>query len=121
MIVVGMIAGVLVTVPVTPDYSAPDPVVMPADPEYPTVWDELAECESHGEWDYDPATATWGTRIHEGGVQFAPSTWDAFRLDGYPDAAYDATREQQIAVAERVLDAQGWAAWPACSRKMGLR
>ena len=99
---------------------APAPPPPPPAPAV-TVWDRLAECESHGEWDYDPATATWGTRIYEGGVQFLPKTWDDYRPDGYPDAAYDATREEQIVVAERVLAEQGWRAWPACSRELGLR
>lgn len=54
-------------------------------------------------------------------MQFLPETWDAFAPDGFPDAAYDATRVEQIAVAELVLDAQGWGAWPACSRTLGLR
>jgi hypothetical protein len=34
---------------------------------------------------------------------------------------HKASRSQQIKVAERVLKAQGWKAWPACSRKLGLR
>ncbi|MGH0053625.1 MAG: transglycosylase family protein, partial [Sphaerochaetaceae bacterium] len=41
--------------------------------------------------------------------------------EGYPEAAYQATREQQILVGERVQAAQGWKAWPACSLKIGLR
>ncbi|HET8614832.1 MAG TPA: transglycosylase family protein, partial [Actinomycetales bacterium] len=31
-----------------------------------------------------------------------------------------ASRAEQIAIAEKVLDRQGWGAWPACSRKLGL-
>lgn len=86
-----------------------------------SVWYRLAECESHGDWGYNPNTATWGSRIFEGGLQFHPSTWDGYRPAGYPAAAYLATPAQQIAVAERVLAEQGWRAWPACSRKLGLR
>lgn len=84
------------------------------------VWDRLAQCESHGEWDYGPHS-NWGSGIYEGGLQFHPNTWDAYKLAGYPAAAYQATREQQIVVGERVLAAQGWGAWPACSRELGLR
>lgn len=86
-----------------------------------TVWDRLAECESHGEWDYDPTTADWGSRLFQGGLQFKPSTWEAYAPAAFPDVAYAASREQQIQVAERVLEEQGWVAWPACSRKLGLR
>jgi hypothetical protein len=102
-----------------------------------TVWDRLAECES-GNWinggtSFERGSARWywarpgtqvppwGTTIHHGGLQFHPGTWTAYRLDGYPQFAYDATREQQIAVGERVLAAQGWGAWPTCARKLGLR
>lgn len=100
-----------------PAVSPPDPATVPAG----SVWDRLADCESGGEWHYDPATATWGSRHFEGGLQFEPSTWDAYRPDGFPDAAHAATPAQQIAVAERVLSEQGWGAWPHCSRQMGLR
>lgn len=77
-------------------------------------WDALARCESGGDW-----ASTVGT--YEGGLQFHPGTWDAYKDPGMPDAAYQASREVQIAVAERVLAQQGWGAWPACSRKLGYR
>jgi hypothetical protein len=32
-----------------------------------------------------------------------------------------ATRKQQIAIATKVQQRQGWGAWPACSYKLGLR
>lgn len=79
-----------------------------------SVWDRLAMCESSGNW-----ASTVG--LYEGGLQFHPDTWDAYKPVGYPDAAYQASRAQQILVAERVLAQQGWGAWPACSRKLGLR
>ena len=92
-----------------------------------TVWDHLADCES-GEWDRNSnpisGTANWHSTEHglyQGGLQFHPDTWDGFKPSGYPDEAYQANRNQQIRVAERVLEAQGWGAWPACSRKLGLR
>lgn len=96
-----------------------------------TVWDRLADCES-GDWDADGqpigGTARWDYGltfdhgdIFEGGLNFDPDTWDAFRDPGMPDHAGNATRAQQIAVGERVLAAQGWQAWPTCSRMLGLR
>lgn len=85
-----------------------------------SVWDRLAKCESHGEWDYGPHSG-WGSGIYHGGLQFHPNTWANYRPADYPDKAYQASREQQISVAERVLEEQGWQAWPACSRKLGLR
>jgi len=120
----------------------PEPEPEPQPPPEPqqverNVWDRLADCES-GNWidggtSFETGSARWywarpgtevppwGTTIHHGGLQFHPGTWSAYRLEGYPQYAYNATREQQIAVAERVLAEQGWQAWPTCSRKLGLR
>ena len=98
----------------------------PAPAPQRSVWDQLADCES-GSWTGDggfvEGSATWTSTkgLFEGGLQFHPDTWDGYRDPGMPGAAYEASREQQIAVAERVLDAQGWGAWPVCSRKLGLR
>jgi resuscitation-promoting factor RpfA len=74
-------------------------------------WDTLAECESSGNW-----SANTGNGF-SGGLQFTPSTWAAYGGTQYSSNAKDATREQQIAVAEKVLAAQGPGAWPACSAK----
>ncbi|MHA6796845.1 transglycosylase family protein [Pseudonocardia bannensis] len=77
-----------------------------------SAWDRLAQCESGGRWNINTGNG------YSGGLQFNPTTWRAF---GGTGSAHNASREQQIAVAERVLAAQGWGAWPACSSKMGLR
>ena len=87
--------------------------VAPADTGTPvSTWDKVAQCESGGNW----ATST-GNGFH-GGLQFTASTWRSFGGSGMP---HQASRTEQIAVAERVLAAQGWKAWPACSHKLGLR
>ena len=77
-----------------------------------SVWDKLAQCESGGRWNINTGNGYYG------GLQFSPSTWRAFGGSGMP---HQASRAEQIAVAERTLAAQGWNAWPSCSRKMGLR
>ena len=79
------------------------------------VWDNVAWCESGGNWGYN------GSSGYDGGLQFHPGTWRGFGGQEFAEFAWQATREQQIIVAERVLDSQGWRAWPACSRKLGLR
>src|SRR5215207_3320673 len=76
-----------------------------------STWDALAQCESGGNW------ATNTGNGFSGGLQFSPSTWAAY---GGTGSASDASREQQIAVAERVQASQGWGAWPSCSAKLGL-
>ena len=94
-----------------------------------TTWLRLADCES-GEWDADatpiPGSAEWdygadADTMFEGGLHFEPSTWDEFRDPSMAAHAGDAVPLAQLVVAERVLDAQGWQAWPVCSRKLGLR
>jgi LysM repeat protein len=74
-------------------------------------WDALAQCESGGNWGINTGNG------YSGGLQFSPSTWAAYGGSG---SAADASREQQIAVAERVLEGQGWGAWPSCSSQLGL-
>ncbi|MBN9103012.1 MAG: LysM peptidoglycan-binding domain-containing protein [Pseudonocardia sp.] len=78
-----------------------------------TTWDKLAQCESGGRWDINTGNG------FQGGLQFTPSTWRAFGGTVYAPAAHQATRAQQIAVAEKVLAKQGWNAWPSCSKKVG--
>ncbi len=79
-----------------------------------SVWDQLAQCEATGDWHINTGNG------FSGGLQFTPSTWAAFGGTEYAPEAYMATREQQIAVAEKVQAAQGWGAWPACTAKMGM-
>lgn len=68
-------------------------------------WDAVAACESGGNW------ATNTGNGFSGGLQFTPSTW---RANGGTGSPQNATREQQIAVANRVLATQGIGAWPVC-------
>lgn len=96
----------------------------------PRVWSRIADCES-GEWDATatpvPDSAEWaygdgaGDQHFEGGLHFAPGTWEAFREPRMPEHAGRATPVSQMLVAERVLDQQGWQAWPVCSEKVGVR
>ena len=83
-----------------------------ADAAPASAWDRLAQCESGGNWNASTGNGYYG------GIQFNARTWHAFGGSGMP---HQASRAEQIAVAERTLAAQGWNAWPACSRKMGLR
>ena len=77
-------------------------------------WDRLAQCEAGGNWHINTGNGYYG------GLQFSASTWRAYGGGEYAPTADQATREQQIAVAERTLAAQGWGAWPACSARLGL-
>ncbi|KRE89957.1 LysM peptidoglycan-binding domain-containing protein [Arthrobacter sp. Soil764] len=76
-----------------------------------STWDALAQCESSGNWSINTGNG------FSGGLQFTPSTWAAYGGTGSPE---NASREQQIAVAERVQASQGWGAWPSCAAQLGL-
>lgn len=84
----------------------------PASAAPSSTWDRLAKCESSGNWGANTGNG------FSGGLQFTASTW---RAHGGTGSAHRASRSEQIRVAERVLANQGWGAWPACSRKLGLR
>ncbi len=76
-----------------------------------STWDAIAQCESSGNWAINTGNG------FSGGLQFTPSTWAAFGGVGAPE---NASRAEQIAVAERVQAGQGWGAWPSCSAQLGL-
>ncbi|WP_408931750.1 transglycosylase family protein [Corynebacterium sp. YSMAA1_1_D6] len=80
-----------------------------------SVWDSIAQCEATGNWSINTGNG------FSGGLQFTPSTWASFGGTEYAPEAWQASREQQIAVAQKVQAAQGWGAWPACTAKLGLR
>ncbi|MDO4908829.1 MAG: transglycosylase family protein [Corynebacterium sp.] len=80
-----------------------------------SVWDAIAQCEAGGNWAINTGNGYYG------GLQFNAGTWLAYGGGQYASTANGATREQQIAIAEKVQAAQGWGAWPACTSKLGLR
>lgn len=88
------------------------PLPPPPSPGDIGIWYDLAQCESGGRWHLD------GT--YDGGLQFHPDTWRRWKPSGYPEYAYQATPEQQIAVGQRLQRARGWHPWPSCARKLGL-
>ena len=78
------------------------------------VWDRLAQCESGGNWSINTGNGYYG------GLQFGLGTWAGYGGTAYAARPDLATREQQIAVAERLRAARGYAPWPACAAKLGL-
>jgi hypothetical protein len=78
------------------------------------TWNRLAGCESGGNWHINTGNGYYG------GVQFNAGTWLGYGGGKYASRADLASRDEQIAIAEKVLKAQGWGAWPACSAQLGL-
>ncbi|MEV8453186.1 transglycosylase family protein [Streptomyces sp. NPDC052095] len=87
---------------------------VPAQAAPTDVWEKVAACESTGNWQINNGNG------HFGGLQFTRSTWSAYGGTAYAPRADLATKQQQIAVAEKVLEAQGPGAWPTCSTRAGL-
>ncbi|GGK09710.1 peptidoglycan-binding protein LysM [Streptomyces camponoticapitis] len=79
-----------------------------------STWDRVAECESGGMWSADLGNGYYG------GLQISQETWVDFGGTAYAPTADQASRSQQIAVAEKILAAQGPSAWPTCALVTGL-
>ncbi|MGI5365916.1 transglycosylase family protein [Streptomyces iakyrus] len=78
------------------------------------TWNKVAACESTNNWSINSGNGFYG------GLQFTQSTWEAYGGRAYAARADLASKDQQIAVAEKVLDGQGPGAWPVCSKRAGL-
>ncbi|WP_454195678.1 transglycosylase family protein [Nocardia sp. Marseille-Q1738] len=94
------ITGALVAVPFT--FSTASASAAPTHD-----WDGVAQCESGGNWGINTGNGYYG------GLQFSQSTWAANGGQGY---AHNASKEEQIRVAENVLATQGPGAWPTCGK-----
>ena len=79
-----------------------------------SVWDDLARCESGGNWAINTGNGYYG------GLQFSHGTWHNYGGGEFADYPHEATREEQIIVAERLRAARGYAPWPACRAELGL-
>ncbi|MCF3181319.1 transglycosylase family protein [Streptomyces polychromogenes] len=94
------VAGVAVAAPLMAAGSASAATV--------SEWDKVAACESGGNWSINTGNGYYG------GLQFSASTWAAYGGKAYAAQANQATKSQQIAIAEKVLKGQGKGAWPSC-------
>jgi LysM repeat protein len=79
-----------------------------------TIWDRIAQCESGGNWAINTGNGFYG------GLQFTSGTWLGYGGGAYAPRADLASRDAQIAVAQKVQAGQGWGAWPVCSVKAGV-
>ncbi len=91
------------------------PVGVPDD----SYWDRMATCETGGNWSMS------GSR-YSGGVGFANTTWNAWGGREFAPNAGQATREQQIVVANRVatqgygsVAAVGYSGWGCARHSVG--
>jgi len=100
VVVAGVAIGAPFAIAAAPASASPD-------------WDAIAKCESGGNWHINTGNGYYG------GLQFSAGTWRAYGGSAYAATADKASRAQQIAVATKVQRAQGWGAWPTCSKRAG--
>jgi nucleoid-associated protein YgaU len=84
----------------------------PASAAAPNDWDAVAQCESSGNWSINTGNGYYG------GLQFSLSSWAAAGGTQYASRPDLATKAQQIAAAEVLLDMQGPGAWPTCGKAL---
>jgi hypothetical protein len=78
------------------------------------IWDRLAQCESSGNWAINSGNGYYG------GLQFSYGTWHAYGGGAFAAYPNQASRGEQIVVAERLRAQRGYQPWPACRIKLGL-
>lgn len=96
-----------VRVPVTP---TPTPTVV-AVAESGDIWDQLAKCESGGNWSINTGNGYYG------GLQFSQGAWNSVGGAGLPS---DASRDEQIEKGKALQAKRGWGAWGLCAKKLNL-
>jgi len=75
-------------------------------------WDAVAQCESGGNWHINTGNGFYG------GLQFDYGTWLSNGGGSYAPRADLATREQQIAIANKLYAARGASPWPVCGQRL---
>lgn len=91
--------------------SAPEPEEEAPPVAGDSVWDQLAECESGGNWSANTGNGYYG------GIQFSLPTWQSVGGSGYP---HEHSREEQIKRGKILQERSGWGQWPHCAAELGL-
>lgn len=76
----------------------------------PINWEAIATCESGGNWSADTGNGGYG------GLGISATDWDDNGGLGLPSQA---SPQQQIAVAKRIMANRGPGAWPVCASRGG--
>ncbi|MBM3658159.1 MAG: DUF348 domain-containing protein [Actinobacteria bacterium] len=75
------------------------------------MWDRIAQCETAGNWGMQGP-------LYSGGLGFYNGTWESFGGRDFANNAGQATREEQIIVAERIRSRVGIGGW-GCAHTLG--
>lgn len=95
-------------VPATP---TPTPQPVTVDPNSEEIWEKIADCESHKNWNIDTGNGYFG------GLQFSQGAWESVGGTGNPAAA---SREEQIMRGKQLQAKRGWGVWGMCAKQLGL-
>ncbi|WP_133912343.1 transglycosylase family protein [Streptomyces sp. NBC_00582] len=79
-----------------------------------TVWDKVAQCETGGSWSANEGDGEYG------GLSLSQEDWETYGGLDYAARADLASRNQQIAVAQKLLAAEDIGAWGTCGLTSGL-
>lgn len=77
----------------------------PLNLEREEMWDRIAKCESGGNWSINTGNG------HYGGLQFKLQTWRSVGGHEFAEYPHQASREEQITVANRLYEKQGTQPW----------
>ena len=76
------------------------------------AWYRLRQCESGNNYKINTGNGYYGA------YQFSAGTWRAYGGTGLPHQASPAEQDRR---ARLLYQARGWAPWPGCARRLGLR
>ncbi|SER75639.1 LysM domain-containing protein [Streptomyces sp. yr375] len=79
-----------------------------------TVWDKVAQCETGGSWSAHKGDGEYG------GLSLTQKQWETYDGLDYAASPDLASRNQQIAVAQKLLAAENIGAWGTCGLTSGL-
>jgi uncharacterized protein YabE (DUF348 family) len=80
--------------------------------KYNPLWDKMANCETGGNW------AATGQK-YQGGLGIYFQNWNYYGGRKFAPIAGQATKYEQIIVAEKIQHDHGWHAW-GCAKTIGL-
>jgi uncharacterized protein YabE (DUF348 family) len=80
--------------------------------KYNPLWDKMARCETGGNW-------SASGQDYQGGLGIYWKNWNHYGGRDFAATAGQATKYEQIIVAERIREDHGWHAW-GCADRIGL-
>lgn len=83
----------------------------PVSPDSSDIWEQIAMCESRGNWSINTGNGYYG------GLQFSEGAWNSVGGSGLP---HESSKDEQIMRGKMLQEARGWGVWGLCAKKLGL-